>query len=212
MLLNFEEVCKILLSNNITIRGVFHIGAFECEELPFYNNNLAITNENILWIDAVNSKVIEATNRGIPNVYNALITDKDDEDILFNVSNNIASSSILEFGTHSREHPHIHYVGKISQKSITIDTFFERNNLDASKYEFWNLDIQGAELLALKGAINSIQYAKVIYIEVNERELYKNCGLIGEIDSFLSQYKFKRVLTNITQYGWGDAVYIVDNE
>jgi hypothetical protein len=42
MLLNFEEVCKILLSNNITIRGVFHIGAFECEELPFYNNNLAI--------------------------------------------------------------------------------------------------------------------------------------------------------------------------
>jgi hypothetical protein len=44
--------------------------------------------------------------------------------------------------------------------------------------------------------------------EVNEKELYKNCGLIGEIDTFLNIYHFKRVLTNITCHGWGDALYI----
>ena len=65
--------------------------------------------------------------------------------------------------------------------------------------------------MALKGAIKSIKYAKAIYLEVNEKELYKNCALIGEIDTFLSQYNFKRVLTNITEYGWGDALYILDN-
>ena len=101
---------------------------------------------------------------------------------------------------------------KIQQKSITIDTFFERNNIDASKYNFWNFDIKGAELMALKGGIKSIKYAKALYLEVNEKESYKNCGLINEIDTFLSKYNFKRVLTNMTQHGWGDGLYILDNQ
>ena len=145
----------------------------------------------------------EATQRGIPNVYNDVITDKDDEEIIFNVSNNVQSSSVLEFGTHLHEHPWVVYVDKINLKSITINTFFKRNNIDTSKYNFWNFDIQGAELMALKGATQSIKHAKAIYLEVNEKELYKNCGLITEIDTFLLQYNFKRVLTNITTYGWG---------
>ena len=65
--------------------------------------------------------------------------------------------------------------------------------------------------MALKGATQSIKYAKVLYLEVNEKELYKNCGLITDIDIFLSQYNFKRVLTNMTSHGWGDALYILDN-
>jgi FkbM family methyltransferase len=210
MLISFEEINKILLSKNINITGSFHIGAHDCEELSFYNI-LGIKNEDIVWIDAIPSKVNQATKRGIPNVYNAVITDKDDENIIFNISNNVQSSSVLEFGTHSKEHPGVVYVNKIQQKSITIDTFFERNNIDASKYNFWNFDIQGAELMALKGADQSIKYAKVLYLEVNEKELYKKCGLINDIDIFLSKYNFKRVLTKMTSHGWGDALYILDN-
>jgi len=210
MLISFEEINKILLSNKININGSFHLGAHECEELHFYNK-LGLKPEDVVWIDAIPSKVTEATNKGIPNVYNAVITDKNDEEIIFNISNNVQSSSVLEFGTHSQEHPGVVYVDKIKQKSITIDTFFERNNIDASKYNFWNFDIQGAELMTLKGATNSIKYAKALYLEVNEKELYKNCGLITDIDNFLSQYNFKRVLTNMTIHGWGDALYILDN-
>jgi FkbM family methyltransferase len=210
MLISSEEIIKLLLLNKINISGSFHIGAHECEELPFYNE-IGLIPKDVIWIDAIPSKVTEAINNGIPNVYNAVITDKDDEEIIFNVSNNIQSSSVLEFGTHSQEHSHIIYVDKIKQKSITIDTFFERNNIDASKYNFWNFDIQGAELMALKGATQSIKYAKAIYLEVNEKELYKDCGLINDVDNFLSQYNFKRVLTKITTHGWGDALYILDN-
>ena len=207
MLIRFEEISKILVEKNIHIFGSFHIGAHECEEMQFYNQ-LGLKSEDVVWIDAMSSKVNEATNRGIPNVYNAVITDKDDEEIVFNISNNVQSSSVLEFGTHSKEHPDVVYVDKINLKSITIDTFFERNNIDASKYNFWNFDIQGAELMALKGSIQSIKYAKAIYLEVNEKELYKNCGLITEIDAFLLEHNFKRVLTNIIHHGWGDALYI----
>jgi FkbM family methyltransferase len=210
MLISSEEIIKLLFLNKINISGSFHIGAHDCEELGFYNE-IGLMPKDVIWIDAIPSKVTEAINKGIPNVYNALITDKDDEEIIFNVSNNIQSSSVLEFGTHSQEHPHIIYVDKIKQKSITIDTFFERNNIDASKYNFWNFDIQGAEFMALKGATQSIKYAKAIYLEVNEKELYKDCKLINDVDNFLSQYNFKRVLTSMTIHGWGDALYILDN-
>jgi len=209
MLINYNEIRNILLENNIHITGSFHIGAHDCEELAFYNNSLGLKNEDVVWIEAIPLKVQQAVNRGIPNVYNAVITDKDDENIIFNISNNVQSSSVLELGTHSQEHPDVVYVGKIKQKSITIDSFFKRTGIDASKYNFWNFDIQGAELLALKGGIESIKHAKALYLEVNTKELYVNCGLIGDIDHFLSQYNFKRVSTNITCYGWGDALYIL---
>jgi hypothetical protein len=207
MYIPISQINEILLKHNIHITGAFHIGAHDCEELPFYNK-LNLLNEDIIWIDAINRKVIEATQKGIPNVYNAVITDKDDENIILNISNNVQSSSVLEFGTHSVEHPEVVYIDKLELKSITVDSFFTRNNIDGSKYNFWNFDIQGAELMALKGSIKHIQYAKVIYLEVNERELYKNCGLIQDIDLFLSKYKFKRVITHMTPWGWGDALYI----
>ena len=207
MLIPFEEIRSVLESNNIHVNGALHIGAHECEELFFYIK-LGI-HKNIVWVDAIHEKVIEAKYKGLP-IYEAIITDKDDEDVTFNISNNGQSSSVLEFGTHSKEHPHVVYVDKVQGKSVTVDTFFERNDLDAQKYDFWNFDIQGAELMALKGATKSIKHAKVLYLEVNEKELYKGCGLINEIDAFLAQYNFKRILTSMTKYGWGDALYILE--
>jgi FkbM family methyltransferase len=207
MLITGNEVLEIISKYKIVVNGVFHIGAHECEELSFYNS-LGLTNDDVIWIDALDSKVEDAKNRGIPNVYKCVITDKDDKEVSFNVSNNNQSSSVLEFGTHSTEHSWVVYVNKIAEKSITVDTFFNRNNIDCSKYNFWNFDIQGAELMALKGAVKSIQHANILYLEVNEKELYKDCGLINEIDEFLQEYKFKRVLTNMTCHGWGDAIYI----
>ena len=209
MLISFQEIYDVLLQNQIQITGAFHVGAHECEEMDFYQQ-LGLTPNNVIWIDAIPSKVEEAQNKGIVNVFHALVTDKDDDENVFNIANNGQSSSVLELGTHLQEHPHIYYQNQILLKTITIDTFFKRTNIDVSKYNFWNFDIQGAELMALRGARESIPYAKAIYLEVNEKELYKNCGLIHEIDAFLSQYHFKRVLTNITEHGWGDALYIID--
>ncbi len=62
--------------------------------------------------------------------------------------------------------------------------------------------------MALKGSVKNIKYANAIYLEVNEKELYKNCGLINEIDTFLEKYNFKRIVTEMTSHGWGDALYI----
>lgn len=210
MLIDQQTVIAALNHFNINVSGVLHIGAHGCEELGFYNN-MNIGPLNVVWIEAIQEKVEQATARGIPNVFNAVITDKDDDDVAFNIANNGESSSVLDFKTHAIEHPHVVFVAKRDLKTVTVDTFFERNNLDARKCEFWNFDIQGAELLALKGAKNAIKYAKAIYLEVNEKELYKGCAHISEIDAFLKERGFERMLTKMTEYGWGDALYLRTN-
>lgn len=207
MLIDQKEVEIILANANIPISGVLHIGAHDCEELGFYSS-LGVSPNDIVWIDAISEKVEEAKNRGIPNVYRAVITDKDDAVVTFNVSNNVQSSSILNLKTHLKEHPWVHYVRSMLVNTITIDTFFKRNNIDPTKYTLWNLDIQGAELLALTGATESLAHAKALYLEVNINELYENCALIAQLDTFLTPHGFKRVKTHMTQHGWGDALYI----
>jgi len=37
MLIDIKNIKKILLSKKISIKGSFHLGAHECEELDFYN-------------------------------------------------------------------------------------------------------------------------------------------------------------------------------
>lgn len=192
---------------DVHIYGVLHVGAHDCEELPFYRDDLGVGASSIHWVDAIQFKVDEAKARGVPNVYQAVITDKDDEHVVFHVSNNIQSSSVLPLKTHAREHPDVRYMTEFKTKSITLDTFFRKNKIDASALNLWNLDIQGAELLALKGAGESLRHADVLYLKVNEEELYEGCALLDELDAFLRDRGFVRVLTEMTRHGWGDAVY-----
>ena len=169
---------------------------------------MGIPAEKVVWIDAMENKVEEAIRRKIPNVFQAVVTDKDDAEVTFHVTNNVQSSSVLEFGSHAKHHPHVHFVRDVTLKTITIDTFFERKGLDPTAYDFWNFDIQGAEMLALKGAAKALEVPKAIYLEVNTEEVYKGCATMDQIDTFLGARGFKRVETMITEYGWGDALYL----
>jgi hypothetical protein len=90
----------------------------------------------------------------------------------------------------------------------TLKTFYKENSLNVADYNFMNLDIQGAELLALRGAGDILKNFDYIYTEVNIEELYDGCCLMNEIDEYLKQFGFKRVITEMTQYGWGDAFYV----
>lgn len=209
MLIEPKVVIDILQKSSITVSGVLHLGAHDCEEKDFYLE-LGVSPESIYWIDAMPEKVEIAKKRGIPNVFCAVITDKDNDDITFNIANNGASSSVLPLKTHLYQHPWVHYVRTLKTKSSTLDSFFINNNIDTSKINFWMFDIQGAELLALRGAIKSLKNVQVLYIEVNVAELYEGCGLLNEIDSLLYSFNFKRVETVLTSHGWGDALYILN--
>ena len=135
-------------------------------------------------------------------------TDRDNDILTLNVTNNIQSSSILKLYKHSTLHPEVKVVKEIKVKSLTINTLFNRD-YDIQNYNFMNLDIQGAELLALKGSDEILKNIKAIYTEINYDEIYKDCALIEELDDYLKIFNFKRVFTTTpeSEY-WGDALYL----
>lgn len=183
------------------IKGVIHIGSHNCEEAFFYNS---MNIKNIIWIDALPRSDSGDTRT---NVYKALITDKDNAEYTFNISNNSESSSILDIKEHCHYHPDIYYIDNKVIKSTTIDTFYKKNNIDVEKYDMWNICIQGAELLALHGGLNNISSLKAIYIKIYTTEIYEGCPVVNDIDIYLSGFNFKRVLTEISAFKWGYALY-----
>ena len=126
MYITKEELSNILKLAGIEVRGVFHVGAHECEELVLYNE-MGIESHDVVWVDAIPTKVKESSDKGVPNVFHGVITDKDDAEVVFHVANNGQSSSVLEFGTHSKEHPHVKYIGTIKQKTITVDALYVKS-------------------------------------------------------------------------------------
>lgn len=119
------------------------------------------------------------------------------------------SSSLLDFGTHATDHPHVIVVGTRNVHTQTLTQFVEKHSIKISNFNFWNLDIQGSELQVLRGSRHLLKHADCIYTEVNVKEVYKGCGKMEELDKLLSEEGFTRVLTNIyDKFGWGDAFYV----
>jgi FkbM family methyltransferase len=189
---------------NILFTGILHVGAHECEELQTYE--LYVPRNRILWVEGLEDKVALCKKR-IPNllIEEAVVSDKC-ETVTFHRSNNGQSSSILELGTHTTLHPHVWYVATKKVETKMLKDILPKYNI---RFNFLNFDIQGAELKALKGMSEYLQYVDYVYIEVNRDYVYKDCALIEELDEYLKQYSLERVETqwyqNIT---WGDAFYI----
>jgi FkbM family methyltransferase len=204
MLISLDELIK---KYNISFKGILHVGAHECEELQLYEKY--IDRSNILWVDALLDKVIANKNK-YENllIEHAVVSDKV-ENLKFYRSNNDQSSSIFNLGLHKQFHPEVHYVNYYNVETIMLNSILPKYNIN---YNFINLDIQGAELKALKGMESYLEKIDYIYSEVNEDYVYEGCNLITEIDDYLNKFNFKRVET--AWYGnckWGDAFYIKNN-
>jgi FkbM family methyltransferase len=189
---------------NIKFRGILHVGAHECEEIKYYDNY--IKRDKVLWIEALPEKV-ELSKKIYPdtNIVNAVVSDRE-EIVKFNVSNNHQSSSILDLSLHKIYHPDVWYVDSFEVKTQLLENIMKNYDID---YNFLNLDIQGAELKALKGMEKYIEKVDYIYTEVNKNYLYKDCALVNEIDEYLRKFGFERVETLWFENDeWGDSFYI----
>jgi len=218
MIIPVEELLKVLDTYKINIKGVIHIGAHLCEEKEFYNNILKVDDTNIIWVDAIEEITKINKERGIPNCYTAVL-DEVEREAVFKITRrndenslNCMSSSLLDFGTHATDHPNVVVAGTRNVRTETLQQFVDKNNIHISKFNFWNLDIQGSELHVLRSSKNLLKYADCIYTEVNTKEVYKGCGRVEELDRLLLEEGFIRVYTHVYEsFGWGDAVYVRNN-
>lgn len=190
--------------------GVLHIGAHFGEEAKVYQ---AQGIARAIWIEAlpdafkqlvVNAGRVVGLNS---TCLNACVSDEDGKEVVFNVASNGQSSSFLKFGTHATEHPTVRFVRTLPMQTWRVDTLLAERNLKVGPDWFLNIDLQGAELLALKGMGELLWDFRYAYIEVNVKELYVGCPLVEEIDDYLAQFGFVALESKMTGSGWGDKFY-----
>jgi FkbM family methyltransferase len=190
---------------NVSPNGVLHVGAHLGEEANDYEKLCWCP---VIWIEAqpkLVDQLRQSLDRSTHKVIQAAIWHEDNVLMNLNVATNSQSSSFLNFGTHSKFHPNVEFSETISIETKRIDSFIDPEEMP----NFINIDIQGVELQALKSLGVLMEKLDYLYLEVNKREVYENCTQVGEIDSFLAIYGFKRVITRwLLIQGWGDALYV----
>jgi len=191
------------------INGVIHVGAHLAEEHgPYCDAGI----QKRVWIEAnptLASKISDTFSQSSNDlVICATITDKDDEDVVLNISNNEQCSSVLNRMSSPKHYHDIIYVDKHVSKSKTLSTILGQIP-NSEMYDMINLDIQGIELKAIKGLGAKLKQFKVVYTEVNNQEfLYEGTDLVNEIDEYLVINGFSKHGEKIFDTGWGDALYI----
>jgi len=202
------DLLKICGDHLITPRGIIHIGAHEGQELDEY---LAMRLAPILLIEP-NPQVFErltARSQKLPEAMavRCAVADFDGMTTL-NVTNFDQSSSLLHLKRHRELYPKIEETHQVSVPCRRLDSLLDELKLAGSSFNLLHIDIQGAEVLALRGAIKTLQYIQALRIEVNVVEMYEGCPLLADVDAFLANYGFKRVRAEIYHGAWGDAAYV----
>jgi len=196
---------------SIRTNGVLHLGAHWGEEAAAYQ---ARGIKQVIWVEALPQAFcrLKQNVADFPKMKStclfACLSDKDGEKVTFNVASNMGqSSSFLKFGTHATEHPTVKYIDKIPMTTTRLDSLLNSLHLSVGPGWFLNIDLQGVELLALKGMGNLLKEFDYAYIEVNRKELYVGCALVDEVDAYLATFGFVGKESKWTGAGWGDKFY-----
>ncbi|MEM1156899.1 MAG: FkbM family methyltransferase [Verrucomicrobiota bacterium] len=117
------------------------------------------------------------------------------------------SSSLLPPDKHLEVFDGIQFKEQIEVTSTTLDAFFKAKEIPV--VDFFHLDVQGAELMVLNGGEEHLGWFKAIWLEVADVEYYQDQAVSAEIDQYLSDRGFVKVVESIEQsLGLGDCLYL----
>lgn len=195
---------QIISKYRLTIRGVIHVGAHFGEE---HDDYLAEGINDIVYVEAckpafeILQKAIKPSER--VKLFNTALADYQGETQMFVESHNKGqSNSMLKPGSHLKHYPLIKFE---ESETVPVD-LLDNLPIDRRLYNFMNIDVQGAELMVLKGSVETLKGIDYIYTECNREPLYEGCPMVEDIDKFLKD--FTRVETKWVGAGWGDALYV----
>jgi FkbM family methyltransferase len=203
VLLDFRQLHADYCSRGIS--GVLHVGAHLGEEAELYDS-LGI--KKVIWIEA-NPEVLPKIKEAIKDypgqyVMQALVTDKNNQEYAFNVTNyDGMSSSIYPWGTHTNFSPDTVVDHTITLTSETLDGL--AGWYDFSNINMLNIDIEGAGLLALKGATKLLQQIDHLYLEVQTEPVYQGGAMLHEYLAFLPDFE-QLAIGMVEGQGWGDLL------
>ena len=205
---------KIL--NDVT--GIIHVGAHRGEEVEQYADMGAKT---VIWVEP-NPDVFKEMKHFLTSVgasidshaFEYAVSDVDHDNVDFHLyygpdagfmrGNKGCSSLLKAKGRFESWHQET-----IKVETITIDTLLTENDFKPSDFQLLNLDVQGAELLALKGASEVLKYVKYVATEATwQNPDYVDNVMYDDLKSFLDSKGF--IETEIVNHGpdWGDVLFV----
>jgi FkbM family methyltransferase len=177
-------------------KGVLHLGAHRGTEAEVYN----WFGKKVIWFEAI-PYIYDQLRENI-QVYSdqicicALLGNEDGIRKNFYISNNdSASSSIFNFSKNTLNGKYftnrvLEMKKKISLPMKRLDTILKDQKISADEYDHWVIDLQGAELLALKGSEKSLQYCKSMLVEISTVDIYDGGVVWDELCDWLEKKNF----------------------
>src|SRR5581483_11638658 len=195
------------LANTFGVRptGVLHVGAHEAEEWEEYRR---FGWRPVIWVEMLPEKAELLRPRFAAEkettVINAAGWDEDGKQLPMFRADNGQSSSLLPPDHHLKAHPTVSFRREDSIVTSRLDSVLPKQ----PAFDFVNFDIQGAELRAMKGLGSRLSQVTWAYLEINRKPLYAGCALLPDLDKFLAERGFYRVVLRMSgASGWGDALY-----
>ena len=190
------QLLRRLAPTDLKLETLVHVGAHLAQERHLYEK---CGFKSVLWIEgspevyARLSKVLEQHNGAAEHEARcALLTERDGDEVsLLAFSNDGLSSSIFSPTSELRKRwPHVDVTGAAeSVVSRTLDTLLSGTAF-ANRCDVLVVDVQGAELLVLKGAESTIAMANAVIVEISTRPFYDGGVLYPELKAFLESRGF----------------------
>jgi FkbM family methyltransferase len=205
-MLDLASLCR---AHGVVPRGVIHVGAHEGGEWAEYARmglaDALLIEANPAVFARLSAKL--GGMRGVTLAHCAIAAANGR--VTLHVTSSDQSSSILPLHRHRDYYPSIVETAAVEVEARTLDALLAERQLAPERFNLLNIDIQGAELIALAGAERLLPAIAAINVEVNFEELYEGCAQVEELDDFLRQRGFVRVATTCPYHkSWGDAFYV----
>ncbi len=101
--------------------------------------------------------------------------------------------------------PWLKFKKTIKIKTTTLDEYCELNKI--TTIDIIHMDVQGAELLVLKGGPHMLKSVKSIWLEVEAVELYKDQPLKKDVERFMKKTGFVKFIDTVDNVA-GDQLYV----
>ena len=186
-------------------KGVIHVG---CHDMPERGCYVPLFGENVIWVEA-NKQSYDTWTVPIANHFNhwAFNVAASDENGVGRYYDNGAPEVSGLTPSRGQLRPSI----PINQRKL--DDLFEEHNIDMSKYDFLNIDVEGTEYKVLEGFKNNIDKINYVFIEVCREARHEDEVVFDDMTKYLNDLGFKLNRfseSSMNTHGWGDAFYVRD--
>ena len=207
-----EELLSILFKKDESIT-IFDIGACEGESSIRYSRlfpnanvfcfepiptNISLIEQNIETFGATSVRAIEiCLSDSIGEAEFHVSSGKPDEfknkAVDWEFGNK--SSSLLPPDKTLETYKWLEFKKTIKVKTTRLDTFLSSRNI--TRVDFAHMDVQGAELMVLRGAGEKISSVKNLWLEVEAIPLYKGQPVKKDVEAFLGKLGYIKLIDTV---------------